>query len=90
MSLLSSSKSDALFTSDVWRGAGASGDRNAREVGKNKLLGSKARYSPYAPVAGSSKSGAGAASTVTFGKCETCKSTVSRAGAKFCQGGFDS
>lgn len=82
----------ALACTDVWRAAGAGGDRNERAVGVNKLLSSKSRYSPYAPVASTSKggvksaSGGKAAAAATFGKCEVCKSTVARAGAKFCQG----
>lgn len=72
---------------DVWRPTGT-GDRNNRKIGENKLLNSKARFSPYAPVASGSKSGSSTASSITFGKCEKCRSTVSRAGAKFCQGEY--
>ncbi|SCZ88989.1 BZ3500_MvSof-1268-A1-R1_Chr1-1g00877 [Microbotryum saponariae] len=87
----------SLACTDVWRAAGAAGDRNTdRKIGENKLLSSKARYSPYAPaaaagtargaVAGSSKGLGGVVDgKSTFGKCETCKVTVARAGAKFCQ-----
>ncbi|KAL8293164.1 hypothetical protein RQP46_000858 [Phenoliferia psychrophenolica] len=89
-------KSSSLACTDVWRptGKGGEGARNERKVGENKLLSSKARYSPYAPVAGSSKGGGGALGKAaaaasagsTFGKCQKCLSTVSRAGAKYCQG----
>ncbi|GAA99366.1 uncharacterized protein L969DRAFT_93827 [Mixia osmundae IAM 14324] len=51
-----------------------------RKIGENKLLSSK-RYSPYAPVAGSSK-GSGAA---MVSRCTTCRSQTSRPGAKYCQ-----
>ncbi|ORY88996.1 hypothetical protein BCR35DRAFT_300756 [Leucosporidium creatinivorum] len=83
----------ALACTDVWRPTGPGGDRNERKVGENKLLSAKSRYSPYAPAASTSKGGAlnksasggKAAAAATFGKCETCKSTVARAGAKYCQ-----
>ncbi|KAI5479252.1 cysteine-rich PDZ-binding protein [Pseudohyphozyma bogoriensis] len=89
-------KSSSLACTDVWRPTGSSGDRNNRKIGENKLLSSKARYSPYAPpaagsskgaAAGSSKTGAAGAGAggATFGKCESCKVTVSRVGAKYCQ-----
>lgn len=83
-----------LACTDVWRPAGAGGDRNERKVGENKLLSAKARYSPYAPVASGSKaaksaSGGKAALAVTFGKCEKCKSTVSKPGAIMCQCEYD-
>lgn len=125
---LAASGRNSLATTDVWRSAGAGGDRNDRKVGENKLLSGKSRYSPYAPAASGSKaalksaSGGKAAQALTFGKCETvsikmkavsltlmtpadlsrhasvsrtmmamlpivlqCKSTVSRAGSKYCQ-----
>lgn len=81
------SKSSSLACTDVWRSASSSsssgssstttgGDnRNTqRKIGENKLLSSKARYTPYA---GSSKGGGAGGSSVTFGKCEGCKVTVS-------------
>ncbi|GAA5936623.1 hypothetical protein JCM1841_004630 [Sporobolomyces salmonicolor] len=93
---LAKSSSSSLACSDVWRPAAgpstSEAGRNAtRKVGENKLLSSKARYSPYAPptaVGGKGKgvAGVGGKETATMGKCETCRSTVARAGAKFCQG----
>ncbi|GAA5885776.1 hypothetical protein JCM16303_006059 [Sporobolomyces ruberrimus] len=56
---LSKTSSSSLACSDVWRSASTStssssttleGGRNStRKLGENKLLSSKARYSPYAP-----------------------------------------
>ncbi|KAM0790793.1 hypothetical protein ACM66B_004641 [Microbotryomycetes sp. NB124-2] len=87
---------NSLAATDVWRSAGPGGDRNQRKVGENKLLSAKSRYSPYAPAASTSKAGAGpgsktaskagsSATATTIGRCETCGSTVARAGAKYCQ-----
>ncbi|GAA6043986.1 hypothetical protein JCM8097_003425 [Rhodosporidiobolus ruineniae] len=78
-------KSSQVAAVDMWKPASERGA--SRKVGENKLLSSKSRYSPYAPAAGSSKGGGGskAATDAPVGKCETCRTTVARAGAKYCQ-----
>ncbi|KAM0754286.1 hypothetical protein T439DRAFT_323149 [Meredithblackwellia eburnea MCA 4105] len=87
---LSKSSTSTLACTDVWRSAGPSGDRNERKVGENKLLSAKARFSPYAPVKKEGgelgKGKAKGREEGTIGRCESCKSTVQRAGAKYCQG----
>ncbi|GAA6007294.1 cysteine-rich PDZ-binding protein [Rhodotorula paludigena] len=91
---LAKSGASTMAATDVWKAPGSSG----RKVGENKLLSSKARYSPYAPAPSSSagkgkekgkeKGGMDVAggSGGTVGRCETCRSVVARPGAKFCQG----
>ncbi|BGP18451.1 hypothetical protein JCM10213v2_006517 [Rhodosporidiobolus nylandii] len=81
-------KTSGVAAVDMW---GSASDRaSQRKVGENKLLSSKARYSPYAPggskAGGSSPGAGGKGKAEVVGKCETCKTTVARAGAKFCQG----
>ncbi|BGP56992.1 hypothetical protein JCM8202_003498 [Rhodotorula sphaerocarpa] len=57
-------KQGTLAATDVWKGAGQ--DKQQRKIGENKLLSSKARYSPYAPpTAGSSKA---SASEIPYGE----------------------
>jgi hypothetical protein len=82
---------ERVAATDVWSAPGSSG----RKIGENKLLSSKARYSPYAPAAsgsGSKAKGKGKEVDVAGGKggavarCEVCKTVVARAGAKYCQG----
>ncbi|GAA5980999.1 hypothetical protein JCM11641_001425 [Rhodosporidiobolus odoratus] len=86
---LAKSTANSAACVDMWASAG---ERSAqRKVGENKLLSSKARYSPYAPPAkaGASGSKAGGSKGTTepaVGKCTTCRVTVARAGAKYCQG----
>ncbi|GAA5989460.1 hypothetical protein JCM5350_005926 [Sporobolomyces pararoseus] len=100
---LSKSSSSSLACSDVWRSASSSsntteaGRNTTRKLGENKLLSSKARYSPYAPPPkgptgalnkpGASKVGgkAGGKESGTIGKCVFCKSTVARPEAMYCQ-----
>ncbi|GAA5897250.1 cysteine-rich PDZ-binding protein [Sporobolomyces salmoneus] len=103
---LSKSSSSSLACSDVWRSASSSssgssstpeaGRNTTRKLGENKLLSSKARYSPYAPptkTAGGALSKPGVAAAVglkgkekaTIGKCAFCKSTVARPEAQYCQ-----
>ncbi|GAA6062657.1 hypothetical protein JCM10212_000557 [Sporobolomyces blumeae] len=70
------------------------GRNSTRKVGENKLLSSKARYSPYAPPPPTKGKGGALATTAkgagkdsaTIGKCTFCKSTVARPGALYCQG----
>ncbi|GAA6016338.1 hypothetical protein JCM11491_006822 [Sporobolomyces phaffii] len=95
---LSKSSSSSLACSDVWRSAAGSsssteaGRNTTRKLGENKLLSSKARYSPYAPPAKTptgalNKAGkAGTKESGTIGKCVFCKSTVARPEAMYCQG----
>ncbi|GAA5839561.1 hypothetical protein JCM5353_001726 [Sporobolomyces roseus] len=100
---LSKSSSSSLACSDVWRSAASSstasstteaGRNTTRKLGENKLLSSKARYSPYAPPAKSSGSLAskaggkvgGGKESASIGKCVFCKSTVARPEAMYCQG----
>ncbi|GAA5940744.1 cysteine-rich PDZ-binding protein [Sporobolomyces koalae] len=94
---LAKSSSSSLACSDVWRSASGSsasaeaGRNTTRKLGENKLLSSKARYSPYAPPpktpTGALSSGKGKGKeSGTIGKCVFCKSTVARPEAMYCQG----
>ncbi|GAA5827384.1 hypothetical protein JCM3770_000546 [Rhodotorula araucariae] len=90
---LAKAGASTMAATDVWRAPGSSG----RKVGENKLLSSKARYSPYAPATDSKAKGKGkatatAAADVAGGaggavaRCEVCRSVTARPGAKYCQG----
>ncbi|POY70686.1 hypothetical protein BMF94_6300 [Rhodotorula taiwanensis] len=58
-------KQGTLAATDVWKGAGQQNQQ--RKIGENKLLSSKARYSPYAPpTAGASSSSS--ASSMPYGE----------------------
>ncbi|GAA6010675.1 hypothetical protein JCM10207_007801 [Rhodosporidiobolus poonsookiae] len=84
---LAKSSSNSMACVDMWKSGGAERS-GGRKVGENKLLSSKSRYSPYAP-GGSKAGGSGAGKTGdasgSVGKCLTCRTTVARAGAKYCQ-----
>ncbi|TNY22919.1 hypothetical protein DMC30DRAFT_414659 [Rhodotorula diobovata] len=100
---IAKSGTGGVAASDVWNKPGPSssssaGTASGRKVGENKLLSSKARYSPYAPTAaasadrkGKGKAGAGAADLAggsggAVARCEVCRSVTARPGAKYCQG----
>ncbi|BGP42088.1 hypothetical protein JCM10450v2_006174 [Rhodotorula kratochvilovae] len=85
---LAKAGASTMAATDVWNAPGSSG----RKVGENKLLSSKARYSPYAPAADKKGKGKAAAADVAGGaggavaRCEVCRSVTARPGAKYCQG----
>ncbi|GAA5921906.1 hypothetical protein JCM3775_003409 [Rhodotorula graminis] len=86
-----------MAATSVWDKPGTSA-AGGRKVGENKLLSSKARYSPYAPAAAGAagdKKGKGKATGATdlaggsggaVARCEVCRSVTARPGAKYCQG----
>ncbi|KAG0148937.1 hypothetical protein CROQUDRAFT_654298 [Cronartium quercuum f. sp. fusiforme G11] len=75
---------NSLATPEVRGIAGSSSQPGPnRKIGENKLLTSRNRYTPYASGS-SSKGGSGAVGLM--GRCLTCKSTVARQDAKYCQG----
>jgi len=93
-----------MAATSVWDKPGTIGAAGGRKVGENKLLSSKARYSPYAPSAagaagdkkgkGKGKAAAGAdlagGSGGAVARCEVCRSVTARPGAKYCQGASNS
>ncbi|KAH9815379.1 hypothetical protein DFH28DRAFT_1221032 [Melampsora americana] len=76
---------NSLATPEVRGIAGSSNQiqNQSRKIGENKLLSSKNRYTPYQSSSSSSKSKSNP--LIGIGKCLTCKSSVARAGAKYCQ-----
>ncbi|GAA5865212.1 hypothetical protein JCM8547_008315 [Rhodosporidiobolus lusitaniae] len=87
---LAKSSTSSVAAVDMWKSASDRSADRAKTVGANKLLQSKARYSPYAPAASGSGSKGGALGKkeekAVVGKCSTCGVRVATAGAKYCQG----
>jgi hypothetical protein len=92
-----SKKSTGLAVTDVWKASGSGSDqRNERNIGTNKLLEARKRYSAPVPTAGSGlkkgggagigamRGGSSAGKEQPFGKCKICKVTVAKEGAKMC------
>ncbi|EGG06969.1 uncharacterized protein MELLADRAFT_71832 [Melampsora larici-populina 98AG31] len=79
---------NSLATPEVRGIAGSSNaiQNQGRKIGENKLLSSKNRYNPYQSTsASSSLSKKSTNPSIGIGKCLTCKSSVARNGAKYCQ-----